>query len=143
MVGTWQNRGVTVSRPNPRRAIHLALVGLVLASALVAVGAHEHELWRGDAPESIYCVVDHAQLVGEARSSRAGETEAPELSAAERGHRHVCVGLHAAAQPPVVHRDLTPHPLAAPSRSLASATASSAEQRGDLALPGPRGPPAV
>jgi hypothetical protein len=137
------NRTVSASRSWHRLAIHLALVAHVLASAHVAVGPHEHDLWRGDSPESVYCVVDHRQLDGAARLAAAEQPISPELQAADRGHRHVCVGLHGAAPPPAVHRDLTRQPLHVASRSFAIASAGPAHQGVDLALPGPRGPPAA
>jgi hypothetical protein len=120
----------------------LALVGLMLASALVAVGAHEHDLWGGDTPDGVVCVVDHDAAGGPA-SSASSEAAVPVVRTAGGPHRHVCVGLHGATHPPAVHRALTPRPFDTASRPVAILAASPAELHAAVVLPGPRGPPAA
>jgi hypothetical protein len=114
----------------------------MLASALVAVGAHEHDLWGGDTPEGVVCVVDHDAPAGSLRAA-ASRAAVPGLRPADPPHRHVCVGFHGATHPPAVHRDHTPQPFDTASLALALRAGSPAELHAAHALRGPRGPPAA
>lgn len=121
---------------------HLVLVGFLLASALVAVGAHEHNVWAGDAPESVLCVIDHESAAGNAGAAETRQGE-PGLRAAERGHRHFCVGLHHTAPPPAIYCDPTPRPYDGPAVAVLFVSEATAPRGSDHELPQPRGPPAT
>jgi hypothetical protein len=135
--------GVRLLRRCHRPALLMALVGLMLASALVAVGAHEHDLWGGDTPEGVVCVVDHDGGDTTEPSTAGGGASSQTLGSSEAPHRHLCVGFHATSHPPAVHRDRTPQAFDTASRTLPIALRASAELRSAHAFPAPRGPPAA